>query len=176
MILSYASFFIDHKIVAARVTIGIIPILNAFIGLGNVLHTLPRFSYSAWIIEFMFASAMFNIAAMIEFVVVAYMDKIYAEHRENMKKKDAESAALVRAPSNSDGPEKEENDEESNHRTVINERELESETVREKCRRFWDKLKAAEPQQIDIYTRRIYIGLYALLMIIYFCVPLSHKY
>jgi len=87
VLLSYASFFIDFKAVPARVTLGIIPILTAFHGAGYVLQNIPKFSHSAWIVEFLFVSLLFNIGAMIEYVVVIYMDKNYEQHREIMKRK-----------------------------------------------------------------------------------------
>ena len=52
-----------------------------------LLQNIPKFSHSAWIVEFLFVSLLFNIGAMIEYVVVIYMDKNYEQHREIMKRK-----------------------------------------------------------------------------------------
>jgi len=78
VLLSYAAFFIDHTSLPARVNIGTVTILSAFVGIGSILKSIPIFSHSAWIIEFMFASVIFNIIAMLEYCVVAYMEINYA--------------------------------------------------------------------------------------------------
>ena len=73
VMISYASFFIDAKVVAARTTLGVIPILTSFTLLGTTLRNLPRFSYVSWMTEFLFAHVIFNVLAMLEFALIAYI-------------------------------------------------------------------------------------------------------
>ena len=71
--ISYSSFFIDPKVVAARTTLGVIPILTSFTLLGATLRQIPRFSYVSWMNEFLFAHVIFNVTAMLEFALIAYI-------------------------------------------------------------------------------------------------------
>ena len=73
--ISYCSFFIDHSVASARTMLGVIPILTSFANLGNTILSIPRFSYSCWIVEFLFISTIFNVFAMIEFAFISFAGK-----------------------------------------------------------------------------------------------------
>ena len=73
VLISYASFFIDAKVIPARTILGVIPILTSFTLLGTTMLNLPRFSYVSWMTEFLFAHVIFNVLAMLEFALIAYI-------------------------------------------------------------------------------------------------------
>jgi hypothetical protein len=71
--ISFLSFFIDYTVAPARITIGVVPVLAQFNMMGRVATSLPRFSYTAWLPTFLFLNAIWNVAAMIEYVFISYI-------------------------------------------------------------------------------------------------------
>ena len=75
VMISYSSFFIDPQGVSSRTTLGVIPILTSFTLLGATMRSLPRFSYVSWMNEFLFVHVLFNVIAMLEFALIAYIQR-----------------------------------------------------------------------------------------------------
>lgn len=83
--ISYSSFYINHKAVPARTLLGVVPILTSLTTLAAHMSQMPKFSYTSWLIVFLFSNTMFNTITMFEYAFIAYIDWEYGDKKPQRK-------------------------------------------------------------------------------------------
>jgi hypothetical protein len=53
------------------------------------MSNIPKFSYSSWLVEFMFIHSIFSVVAMFEFAFISYLDFRAKMAKERQAKKEA---------------------------------------------------------------------------------------
>lgn len=172
---SYCSFFIDHKVIPGRVTLGIVPVLTAFAQLGNTMRSMPRFSYTSWLGEFLFVHTIFPVAAMFEYTLISYVEW-HSKHQEEKKKQAAQNimSSVIALPKT------DENQDPEQEALKGGQPPAKKKTCVEKCdtpcARWCRTCAADKPQRIDIAARVIYMVLYIIALLILFLIPISNEY
>ena len=176
VLVSYCSFFVDHKAIPGRVALGIIPVLTSFAQLGNIMRQLPRFSYSSWIINFLFVHTIFPIITMFEFTFCSYLEwrGNYAIEMQREFKAKADIKLTVLAGMAQQAHQVEVDPEEQR---LTSGGQQKDGGCFPKCIRLCIKdLSVFKPRKIDMFFRVFYIVIYIIALIILFCIPISHEY
>jgi hypothetical protein len=197
VLISYTSFYIDYKVAPARCLLGVVPILTSFTQLAGVMRKMPRFSYQSWIVDFLFAHALFTVIAMLEFAVISYIDfhVILNKEAAEAKKKTGGYTPLgfslgtnkaVTGETEEKGkvelsymPRKNEEEEKKSEIALVPE-EITPQVVAEitppKKLSFQEKLLQKDPRYIDRSFRVIYLVSYLVVLFTFLMLPISNEY
>ncbi|CAD5224322.1 unnamed protein product [Bursaphelenchus okinawaensis] len=81
--MSWISFWLDHKCLPARITLGVSALMSLSLQYGSILRSLPRVSYVMSVDIWMFMMCVFIGATLIELAIVGYLDR--ADRRKRRK-------------------------------------------------------------------------------------------
>ncbi|WAQ99280.1 GLRA2-like protein [Mya arenaria] len=79
VVLSWVSFWVDHKAVPARVSLGITCVLAIVTQSSGIHHVLPNVSYPTAIDIWMLVCQLYVFAALLEFAIVNVLDKCHVQ-------------------------------------------------------------------------------------------------
>ncbi|KAI6189662.1 Cation transporter family protein [Aphelenchoides bicaudatus] len=79
--MSWISFWLDHKALPARITLGVSALMSLSLQYGSIVKSLPRVSYIMVIDVWVFASCVFIGATLVELTIVGYLDRLDRRRR-----------------------------------------------------------------------------------------------
>lgn len=79
--MSWISFWLDHKCLPARITLGVSALMSLSLQYGSIVKSLPRTSYVMSIDIWIFVACVFIGATLVELAIVGYLDRLDRRRR-----------------------------------------------------------------------------------------------